>query len=59
MSSLLQGKVAVVYGGTGGIGAATAARLARAGARVIVVGQRDEDKARRVASECPARGIAA
>lgn len=56
MSSLLQGKVAVVLGGTGGIGAATAARFARAGARVVVVGQYDEEKARRVAAGLPGAG---
>ncbi|WP_420800179.1 SDR family NAD(P)-dependent oxidoreductase [Paraburkholderia tagetis] len=56
MSSQLQGKVAVVLGGTGGIGAATAARLARAGARVVVVAQQDEDKARRVAEALPGGG---
>ncbi|QBR01977.1 SDR family NAD(P)-dependent oxidoreductase [Paraburkholderia pallida] len=56
MSSLLQGKVAVVIGGTGGIGAATATRFARAGARVVVVGQRDEEKARRVAASLPGEG---
>lgn len=56
MSSLLQGKVAVVMGGTGGIGAATATRFARAGARVVVVGQRDEEKARRVAASLPGEG---
>lgn len=56
MSSLLQGKVAVVIGGTGGIGAQTAARFARAGARVVVVGQHDEDKARRVAAALPGDG---
>jgi 3-oxoacyl-[acyl-carrier protein] reductase len=56
VSRLLQGKVAVVLGGTGGIGAATATRLASAGARVVVVGQRDEDKALRVAAALPGDG---
>jgi NAD(P)-dependent dehydrogenase (short-subunit alcohol dehydrogenase family) len=38
----LEGKVAVVTGGTSGIGAATAQRLARAGAHVVVCGRSAE-----------------
>ena len=56
MSSTLQGKVAVILGGTGGIGAATAKRLAVAGARVMIVGQRDETKARQIADTLPGPG---
>ena len=56
MSSTLQGKVAVILGGTGGIGAATAKRLAVAGARVVIVGQRDETKARQIADTLPGSG---
>ncbi|MGU7772587.1 SDR family NAD(P)-dependent oxidoreductase [Burkholderia sp. MR1-5-21] len=56
MTSMLQGKVAVVFGGTGGIGAATAMRFARAGARVVVVGQHDAEKARQVAAGLPGDG---
>jgi 3-oxoacyl-[acyl-carrier protein] reductase len=38
MSESLRGKIAVVIGGTGGIGSATARQFADAGARVVVVG---------------------
>ena len=56
MSSLLQGKVAVILGGTGGIGEAAAKRLAAAGATVVVCGQRDLQKAQRVAASLPGLG---
>jgi 3-oxoacyl-[acyl-carrier protein] reductase len=56
MSNLLQGKVAVVLGGTGGIGAATARRLAGAGATVVVCGQSDLQKAQRVVDSLPGEG---
>jgi NAD(P)-dependent dehydrogenase (short-subunit alcohol dehydrogenase family) len=48
----IEGKVAVVTGAAGGIGAATARRLASAGARVVVVDV-DGDRARSVASSLP------
>jgi NAD(P)-dependent dehydrogenase (short-subunit alcohol dehydrogenase family) len=41
---ILDGKVAVVTGGTSGIGRATAELFAREGARVIVTGRRDVDR---------------
>ncbi|MCA9712705.1 MAG: SDR family NAD(P)-dependent oxidoreductase, partial [Myxococcales bacterium] len=41
-----EGKVAVIMGGTSGIGLATARRLVAAGARVVVAG-RDPDRGRR------------
>ncbi|WP_206997108.1 SDR family NAD(P)-dependent oxidoreductase [Trinickia mobilis] len=37
----LEGKIAVIVGGGGGIGKATALRLASSGARIVVVGQHD------------------
>jgi NAD(P)-dependent dehydrogenase (short-subunit alcohol dehydrogenase family) len=51
------GRVAVVTGGASGIGAATARRLASAGARVAVV-DRDGAAAATVAADLPGRGIA-
>ena len=46
----LEGRGCLVTGGTAGIGLATAQELARAGARVAVVG-RDADRAAAVAGE--------
>ena len=46
----LRGKVAVVTGATGVLGGEMARSLARGGARVAVLGRREE-KARRVAAE--------
>jgi len=56
LSDHLEGKVAVVLGGTGGIGVATATRLAHAGASVVVTGQSDVAKAQRVVDSLPANG---
>ena len=56
MSDHLEGKVAVVLGGTGGIGVATATRLAHSGASVVVTGQSDVAKAQRVVDSLPANG---
>jgi 3-oxoacyl-[acyl-carrier protein] reductase len=56
MSNILEGQVAVVLGGTGGIGVAAAKRLAAAGARVVVCGQSDRGKAQEVAQSLPGHG---
>ena len=53
----LQGKVAVVTGAAGGIGAATARRLAREGAHVICV-DLDGEAAKRVAADLETPGLA-
>jgi NAD(P)-dependent dehydrogenase (short-subunit alcohol dehydrogenase family) len=55
MSESLQGKIAVVIGGTGGIGSATARQLGSAGARVVVVGTSVES-ARAVVDALPGTG---
>lgn len=52
----LQGKVAIVSGGGSGIGAATARRFAREGARVVVTGRRVEP-IREVADEIDGRAV--
>jgi NAD(P)-dependent dehydrogenase (short-subunit alcohol dehydrogenase family) len=52
MTTDLDGKVAVVTGSTGGIGAAIARSLAAAGAAVVVVGRRTEEGAA-VAKDLP------
>ena len=54
----LDGKVAIVTGGGGAIGAATAMRLARAGAAVAIA-DIDEDAAAGVATKLKAEGFAA
>jgi len=51
----LAGRVAIVTGGTRGIGRAVAARLAAAGARVVITG-RDEGRARQAARELSSGG---
>ncbi len=50
MSDSLEGKIVVVIGGTGGIGAATSRRFAGAGARVVVAGQTVESALEAVAA---------
>jgi 3-oxoacyl-[acyl-carrier protein] reductase len=56
MSNDLKKKVAVVLGGTGGIGVATAKRLAAAGATVVVCGQEPIEKAQEVVDSLPGEG---
>jgi NAD(P)-dependent dehydrogenase (short-subunit alcohol dehydrogenase family) len=53
---LLTGKVALVTGGTKGIGAAAAIELARRGAHVAVNGRHDDDQARQVKAAIEAMG---
>lgn len=50
----LQGRRALITGGSRGLGAATARRLAGMGAEVIVTYRRREDDAARVVAECAA-----
>ncbi|MFC4553994.1 SDR family NAD(P)-dependent oxidoreductase [Georgenia faecalis] len=52
---LLEGKTAIIYGGSGAIGSATAGVFAREGARVHLVGQ-TEERLRRTAEAIEARG---
>jgi NAD(P)-dependent dehydrogenase (short-subunit alcohol dehydrogenase family) len=57
MTSRFEGKVAVVTGAAGGLGAASALRLSREGCRVVVV-DLDGDGARKVAESLPETSIA-
>ena len=52
----LQGKVAVITGGSNGIGAATARRLAAAGAKVVVGYNEGAARAESLAAELPGSG---
>lgn len=52
----LQGKVALVTGGTKGIGAATAVELARRGADLAIVGRHDDQSAKQVLRQIESLG---
>ncbi len=52
----LQDKVAVITGGSGAIGAATAKRLAEAGARVVIGYNNNADQAEAVMRSLPGSG---
>ncbi len=56
MSDILEGKVAVVTGGTSGIGLATAREFVAQGAKVIITGRKKEE-VDRTAAEINATGI--
>jgi 3-oxoacyl-[acyl-carrier protein] reductase len=55
-TSTLRGKVAVVTGGSNGIGAATVRMLAEEGAAVVVGYNKGEDRARKLIGELPGSG---
>jgi 3-oxoacyl-[acyl-carrier protein] reductase len=55
-SNILNGKVAVILGGTGGIGLATAKRLAEQGARVVLTSRNELDHANQLAASLPGEG---
>lgn len=55
-SNMLEGKVAVIIGGGGGIGQAAARRLASAGAHIVVVGMHDLNPVQAIADSLPGEG---
>lgn len=52
----LQGRVAVIAGGLGAVGAATAMRLAAKGARIVLLHRREEEQAAKALASLPGRG---
>ncbi|TGD65222.1 SDR family oxidoreductase [Tabrizicola sp. WMC-M-20] len=59
MSGQLAGKIAVIVGGSGGIGAATCEKLAAAGATVVIGYRSGQDRARALASTLPGQNHSA
>ncbi|CAB3765253.1 SDR family NAD(P)-dependent oxidoreductase [Paraburkholderia solisilvae] len=59
MDRVFQGKVAIVTGGSRGIGAAVAKELAEQGANVAITYSRQADKAAQVVAEMQAKGVKA
>src|SRR5262245_11329334 len=55
MQGILDGKVALITGGTSGIGRATAIKMAEAGAKIVFTGRR-EPEGRAVQAEIEAAG---
>lgn len=55
----LDGRRAVITGGTQGIGAAIAISIAKAGGDVVLVGLKADDEARRTRSKCQSLGVQA
>ncbi|HWZ48152.1 MAG TPA: SDR family NAD(P)-dependent oxidoreductase, partial [Herbaspirillum sp.] len=49
----LEGQVAVIVGGTGGIGRVTAQRLAAAGARIVILYRGKKEAADALVAELP------
>ena len=56
---MIQGKTAIVTGGSRGIGAATAKKLASLGANIAVIYAGNEAAANAVCEECRAHGVKA
>ncbi len=53
----LDGRTALITGGTQGVGAAIACALAKAGCGIILHGLRDDEAARRTKAECESCGV--